>query len=79
MFWSNSRSATVRNSDTLDTQAFCQDCLSSPEVDISGSEVVEALVIADVVILLDEGVDLPFEITRQVVKQNAVFQQGNTA
>ena len=39
--------ATVCNSGTLDAKAFCEDCLSSPEVDISRSEVVEALVIAD--------------------------------
>ena len=33
--------------------------------------------IADVVIVLDEGVDLPFEITGQVVvvEQNAVLQR----
>src|SRR5882757_2379269 len=68
--------ATVCNSGTLDVQAFCEDGLSSPEVDISRSEVVEALVIADVVIVRDEGVDLPFEITGQivVVQQDAALQ-----
>ena len=68
--------ATVCNSGTLDALAFCEDCLSSPEVDISRSEVVEALVIADVVIVRDEGVDLPFEITGQivVVEQDAALQ-----
>ena len=49
-------------------------CLSSPEVDIGRSEVVEALVIADVVIVRDEGVDLPFEITGQNVEQDAALQ-----
>jgi hypothetical protein len=60
----------------LDALAFCEDCLSSPEVDISRSEVVEALVIADVVIVRDEGVDLPFKITGQivVVEQDAALQ-----
>ena len=68
--------ATVCNSGPLDALAFCEDCLSSPEVDIGRSEVVEALVIADVVIVLDEGVDLPFEITGQivVVEQDAALQ-----
>src|SRR3977135_4054457 len=68
--------ATVCNSGTLDVQAFCEDCLSSPEVDIGRSEVVEALVIADVVIVRDEGVDLPFEITGQIVvfEQDAALQ-----
>ena len=59
--------ATVCNSGTLNALAFGEDCLSSPEVDIGRSEVVEALVIADVVIVRDEGVDLPFKITRQIV------------
>ena len=59
--------ATVCNSDTLDTQAFCEDCLSSPEVDIGRSEVVEALVIANVVIVRDEGIDLPFEIRQSTL------------
>src|SRR4029079_2730601 len=68
--------ATVCNSGPLDALAFCEDCLSSPEVDIGRSEVVEALVIADVVIVRDEGVDLPFEITGQivVVEQDAVLE-----
>jgi hypothetical protein len=54
------------NSDTLDTEAFCEDCLSSPEVEIGRSEVVEALVIANVVILR-EGIDLPFEIRQSTL------------
>ena len=59
--------ATVCNSGTLDVQAFCEDCLSAPGVDIGRSEVVEAPVIADVVIVCDEGVDLTLEITGQIV------------
>src|SRR4029079_11662491 len=68
--------ATVCNRGTLDVQAFCADCLSSPEVNIGRSEIVEALVIADVVIVRDEGIDLPFEITGQivVVEQDAALQ-----
>ena len=56
--------------------AFGEDRLGSAEVDVSGREVVDALVIADVVVVLDEGVDLPFEIAGQiiVVEQNAVLQ-----
>src|SRR4029453_17308170 len=68
--------ATVCNSGTLNALAFCEDCLSSPEVDIGRSEVVEALVIADVVIVREEGVDLPFMITgsKEVVEHDAALQ-----
>jgi hypothetical protein len=48
----------------------------SAKVDVSGREVVDALVIADVIVVLDEGVDLLLEISRQIifVEQNAVLQ-----
>ena len=48
----------------------------SAEVDVSRREVVDAFMIADVIVVLDEGGDLPFEIARQVivVEQNAVLQ-----
>ena len=32
--------APVCNSGTFDAQAFCQDCLSSPEVDINRDQIV---------------------------------------
>ena len=57
--------------------AFGQDCLGPAEVDVGGREVIDALVIADVVVVLDEGADLPFEVARQiiVVEQDAVLQR----
>ena len=42
----------------------------APEVEVSGFEVVDALVLALVVVVIDEGSDLGFKITRQ----NVVFQ-----
>jgi hypothetical protein len=57
--------AAVCDGEALDVLTFCEDCLSSPEVDIGRSEIVDALVIADMVIVRNEGVDLPFEITGQ--------------
>ena len=45
--------------------------MSASEIDVGGSEIVEALVIAAMVVTLDEGRDLGFEITREEV----VFQQ----
>ena len=68
--------ATVCDGSKLDAFAFCEDRLRSAEVDVSRREVVDALMIADVIVVLDEGGDLPFEIARQVivVEQNAVLQ-----
>ena len=43
------------------------------EVDIGGSDIVEALVEAPVIVVIDEGSDLSFEITGQEV----VFQQDS--
>src|SRR6266852_4820301 len=68
--------ASVCNCCTLDAFTLGQDCLRPTEVDISWREVVDALMIADVIVMFDEGSYLPFEITRQVVvvEQNAVLQ-----
>ena len=43
----------------------------APEVDVGGCDVVQALVIALVIVVIDEGFNLGFEIARQEV----VFQQ----
>ena len=53
-----------------------EDSLAAPEVDVGGCEVAEALVIAVVIVVLDEAPDVGFEIARQVVvfEQNAVLQ-----
>jgi hypothetical protein len=53
--------ATVSDGGKLDAFAFCEDRLRSAEVDVSRREVVDALMIADVIVVLDEGGDLPFE------------------
>ena len=68
--------AAVCDGGPLDAMSFGEDCLGSSKIDVSGREVVDALVIADVVIVHDEGIDLPFEISRQIVivEQNAVLQ-----
>ena len=68
--------AAVCDGCTLDALALGKDCPGLPKIDVGGREVVDALVIAGVVVVLDEGVDLPFEISRRVVvvEQNAVLQ-----
>ena len=60
----------------FDPFSFQQDGLASSEVDIGGREVAEALVIALVIIVRDEGIDLRFEMAGQIVvlKQDAVLQ-----
>ena len=68
---------TVCDGLALDPFAFEEDGLSAPEVDVSRSEIAEALVIAGMVVVLDEGRDLAFEIAGQVVmlEQDAVLER----
>ena len=49
----------------LDPFAFCEDGLSAAEVDIGGCEIVEALVRSGMVVMLDEGRDLPLKVGRR--------------
>ena len=59
----------------LDLFPFPQNCFVPSEVDVSGCDVVQALVVPLVVVVFDKGPDLAFEVTGQVVifQQNAVF------
>ena len=61
---------------SFDPFSFQQDGLASSEVDIGGREVSKALVIALVIIVRDEGIDLCFEMAGQIVvlEQDAVLQ-----
>jgi hypothetical protein len=54
--------AAVCDGLTLDTLSFGYDGLGPAEVDVSRGLVFNALVIVDVVVVLDEGADLPFEV-----------------
>jgi hypothetical protein len=54
--------ATVCDCLALDPFAFEEHGFSAPEVDVSRSEIAKALVIASMVVVLDEGGDLAFEI-----------------
>ena len=47
----------------FDPFSLFQNGLSAPEVDIGGRKVLQALVVAPVVVVLDERVDLLAEIT----------------
>ena len=46
----------------LDLCPFSQNGLVSPEVDVGRCDVVQALVVALVVVVIDEGPDLAFEM-----------------
>ena len=69
--------ATVCDCLALDPFAFEEDGLSAPEVDVSWGKIVEALVIAGMVVTRHEGRDLAFEVAGQVVvlKQDAVLER----
>ncbi len=60
----------------LDPFAFGEDGLPAAEVDVGGREIIDALVIAGMVVMLDEGRDLPLEVVGQIVilEQDAVLQ-----
>ena len=59
--------ALVLDGLSFDPFPFQQDGLAAPEVDIGGREVIQALVVAPVVVVLDEGADLGLEITGQII------------
>ena len=60
----------------FDPFPFQHDDVTAPEVDVGGCEIAETLVVAAVVVMIDERRDLPFEITWQevVFQQDAVLQ-----
>lgn len=55
----------------LDLLSRFQDLRAAAMVHVGRREVAEALVVASVVVVIDEGADLPLEVSRQEV----VFQQ----
>ncbi len=55
--------AAVCDSSEFDASAFCDDRLRSAEVDVRRCNVVDALMIAGVIVVLDECSDLSFEIS----------------
>ena len=61
---------------SFDPFSLFQNGFTAPEVDIGWGEVLQALVIASLVVVLNERVDLLAEITGQVVvfQQDAVLQ-----
>ena len=60
----------------FDPFAVFDDGFGPSEVGVGGCHIVEALVVAPMIVVLDEGLDLAFEITGQKVifEQNSVLQ-----
>ena len=56
---------------SFDPFSFDQNCLAAAEVDVSRRQIADTLVIAPVIVVSDEGLDLGFEIAREVL----VFEQ----
>ena len=61
----------------FDPFAFEEDAFGPSKIDVSRCEIAQALVIAGMIVMLDEGRDLPFEIAGQVVvlEQDAVLER----
>jgi hypothetical protein len=68
--------ATVGNGLSFDPFSFCQNGWTAPEVDVCRGKIVDAFVVAAMVIVVDEGGNLSFEIARQeiVFQQDAIFE-----
>src|ERR1700687_3221420 len=68
---------TICDGLAFDPFAFEEDGLGPPEVDVSRSEIAQALVIAGMVVMSHEGRDLTFEIAGQVIvlEQDAVLER----
>ena len=50
--------------------------MAPPEVDVCGGEVADAFVVALMIVMIDERLDLRFQVCREevVLQQDAVFQ-----
>ena len=59
--------ATVCDGVAFDALTLGQDFRGSAEVDVSRGQIVDALVIADMIVMFDEGGDLPLGMASSVV------------
>ena len=69
--------AAILDGDSFDPFSFQQDGLGASEVDVSRGKIAQALVIAAIVVVVDESVDLGFQVARQIIvlKQDAVLER----
>ena len=61
---------------SFDPFPFDQNGLAPPEIDVGGRQIADALVIAQVIVASDRGLNLSFEIGRQVIvlEQDVVLE-----
>ena len=55
--------ASVCDGLSFDSFPFHEECLAAAEVDVGRGQVADALVVTQVIVVGDEGVDLGFEVT----------------
>ena len=71
--------AAVSDCLSFDPFPFDQNGLAPPEVDVGGRQVGDALVISQVIVAGDEGLDLGFEIAQQVIADIHQIAAGSFA
>ena len=71
--------AAIGNCLPFDPFPFDQNGLASPEVDVGGREVADALMVARVIVIGDEGLDLGFQIagTNMLAPSFTRFELGH--
>jgi hypothetical protein len=71
------KQAALPDGFVFDPFPFQHDGLAASEVDVGRGEIAEALVVSAMIVVLDEGGDLPFEIAGQevVFEQDAVLER----
>src|ERR1700730_14631297 len=69
--------AAISDCVSFDPFSFQQDGLGASKVDVSWDEIAQALVIATMVVVIDECVDLGLEVAGQIIvlKQDAVLER----
>ena len=69
--------AAISDCVSFDPFSFQQDGLGASKVDVSRDEIAQALVIAAMVVVIDECVDLGLEVAGQIIvlKQDAVLER----
>jgi hypothetical protein len=67
--------AAVGDGLSFDPFPFDQNGLATSEIDVGGRQIADAFVIAQVIVVSDEGLDLGFEIARQVIVFDTVLER----
>ena len=59
--------AAILDCGSFDPFSLHEDFLAASKVDVGGREIAQALVIAAMIVVLDEGVDLGFQVTGKII------------